>query len=246
MPPKGRCRTPSRTSTRPSRTRSRLINEGKEAYNQADPEGRAARPTRSSQQAEGYATERVNKARGDVARFLAVLGEYQQGARESPATRLYYEMYRRGLRRRRNRDGARWTRTSSNFLPFKTLGAAGASPSAAEEALMNKLLVGRWSSRSVVLGIAIVSRFYVIVRGRAGRGACGSGRSSGSCTDAGLKLKSPVRRQRRRPVLQEDPVLGRRGHSGFPPRRTSSSGWTPPPGGGSSDPDEVLRVGGHR
>ncbi len=71
--------------------RSRMINEGKEAYNQSIPRA-SGQADQTIQEAQGYATERVNRARGDVSRFLAVLGEYRQ-APESVRTRLYYEMY---------------------------------------------------------------------------------------------------------------------------------------------------------
>jgi hypothetical protein len=56
---------------------NRFINEGKEQYNQEIPktQGQAKQVI---QQAEGYAAERVNRAQGDVARFLAVLQEYEK------------------------------------------------------------------------------------------------------------------------------------------------------------------------
>jgi membrane protease subunit HflK len=68
----------------------RMINEGKEAYNAVIPkaQGQADQILR---QAEGYATERVNKAQGDVARFAAVYEEYRK-APEITRERLYYEM----------------------------------------------------------------------------------------------------------------------------------------------------------
>jgi hypothetical protein len=43
------------------------------------------------QVAQGYATERVNRAQGDVARFKSVLEEYRK-APEVTRERLYYEM----------------------------------------------------------------------------------------------------------------------------------------------------------
>ncbi len=68
----------------------RMINEGKEAYNAVIPkaQGQADQILR---QAEGYATERVNKAQGDVARFAAVYEEYRK-APDITRERLYYEM----------------------------------------------------------------------------------------------------------------------------------------------------------
>jgi membrane protease subunit HflK len=68
----------------------RLINEGKEAYNAVIPkaQGEAAQII---QQAEGYATERVNNAQGEVARFLSVYEEYRK-APQVTRERLYFEM----------------------------------------------------------------------------------------------------------------------------------------------------------
>jgi modulator of FtsH protease HflC len=53
---------------------NRFINEGKEQYNQEIPKTQG-QAKQVMQQAEGYAAERVNRAQGDVARFLAVLQE---------------------------------------------------------------------------------------------------------------------------------------------------------------------------
>jgi membrane protease subunit HflK len=67
----------------------RLTNEGQEAYNAQIPRARGE-AARLIQQADGYAIERVNKARGDVSRFNAVYLEY----RAAPAItrqRLYLE-----------------------------------------------------------------------------------------------------------------------------------------------------------
>ncbi len=68
---------------------NRLINEGKEAYNSEIPKAQGE----AEQQvlvAEGYASERINRAQGDVARFNSVYEEYRQ----APAVtrdRLYLE-----------------------------------------------------------------------------------------------------------------------------------------------------------
>jgi membrane protease subunit HflK len=68
----------------------RMINEGKESYNAVIPkaQGEADQILR---QAEGYATERLNKAQGDVARFNSVYAEYVK-APTITRERLYYEM----------------------------------------------------------------------------------------------------------------------------------------------------------
>jgi membrane protease subunit HflK len=69
---------------------NRLINEGQQAYNAAIPRARGERD-RLIQVAQGYATERVNRAQGDVQRFSDVLGEYRK-APDVTRQRLYYEM----------------------------------------------------------------------------------------------------------------------------------------------------------
>ena len=64
----------------------RLINEGKERYNKEIPkaEGQAQQLL---QEAQGYAAEKVNRAKGDVARFTSVLQEYrfESGSNPKPA-----------------------------------------------------------------------------------------------------------------------------------------------------------------
>jgi len=69
---------------------NRLINEGKEAYNAEIPKANG-QADQIVEIAQGYGAERVNKAKGDVARFVSVYDEY----RKAPAVtreRLYYEM----------------------------------------------------------------------------------------------------------------------------------------------------------
>ncbi|MBQ2530273.1 MAG: FtsH protease activity modulator HflK, partial [Treponema sp.] len=68
---------------------NRFINEGKESYNSEIPKAQGE-ADREIQIAEGYASERVNKAKGDVARFNSVYEEYKK----APAVtrqRLYLE-----------------------------------------------------------------------------------------------------------------------------------------------------------
>ena len=55
---------------------NRFINEGKEAYNSEIPKTQGL-ADQQVQIAEGYASERVNKAQGDVARFNSVYSEYK-------------------------------------------------------------------------------------------------------------------------------------------------------------------------
>jgi membrane protease subunit HflK len=67
----------------------RFTNEGQQAYNSQIPKAQGEKQ-RLIQQATGYATDRVNRARGDVARFNAVYEEYRQ-APQVTRERLYLE-----------------------------------------------------------------------------------------------------------------------------------------------------------
>jgi membrane protease subunit HflK len=122
VPPKGTVQDAFEDVNKAIQDRSRLINEGKEAYNQAIPRARGE-AEKVLQESEGYATERVNRARGDVSRFLAVLGEYQQ-APEIVRTRLYYEMYDEVFGA--GSATSLVDKNLKNFLPLKNLGTAGA------------------------------------------------------------------------------------------------------------------------
>ena len=72
-----------------SQDMKRFINEGKEAYNAEIPKAQGE-ADRQIQVAEGYATERVNMAKGDVARFNAVYDEYKRSPKVTKE-RLYLE-----------------------------------------------------------------------------------------------------------------------------------------------------------
>jgi len=69
---------------------NRLINEGKEAYNGEIPRAQGE-ADQMVQVAQGYATERVNESKGNVARFNSVYDEYRK-APDVTRRRLYYEM----------------------------------------------------------------------------------------------------------------------------------------------------------
>ncbi len=71
--------------------KERLINQAQETYNREIPKARGE-AERTINAARGYALERVNRAKGDVARFAAVLKEYQN-AREVTKRRLYLEAF---------------------------------------------------------------------------------------------------------------------------------------------------------
>ena len=66
-----------------------MINEAQKRVNQEIPNAEGA-ALRTVAEAEGYATERVNRALGESARFSAVLAEYLQ-APEVTRSRLYLE-----------------------------------------------------------------------------------------------------------------------------------------------------------
>ena len=66
-----------------------MINEARTAFNRVIPRARGE-ALQTIQEAEGYATDRVNRARGDAARFEALLRAY----RDSPDVtrrRIYLE-----------------------------------------------------------------------------------------------------------------------------------------------------------
>ena len=96
----------------------RLINEGQQAYNEEIPKTRGEAEM-LVQIAQGYATERVNKAHGDVARFNSVYDEYRRSP-EVTRQRLYYEMIEDVFK-----DGEGTViidRNLRNFLPLMNLG----------------------------------------------------------------------------------------------------------------------------
>jgi membrane protease subunit HflK len=70
--------------------KEKLIYQAREAYNKALPEamGEAERTIRV---AEGYALDRVNRAKGDAARFISLYKEYVK-AKDITKKRMYLEM----------------------------------------------------------------------------------------------------------------------------------------------------------
>jgi membrane protease subunit HflK len=118
-PPPGKVQDAFEDVNKAIQDRNRLINEGKEVYNKQVylAEGNALRMI---EEAEGYAVERTNRARGDVARFLDVLEEYR-AAPEVTRQRLYYEMIQRVFGDAKG--GNLIDRSLQNFLPLQFLGA---------------------------------------------------------------------------------------------------------------------------
>lgn len=97
---------------------NRLINEGKEAYNSEIPKARG-QADQMVEVAQGYATERVNKAKGDVARFASVLTEYRK-APEVTRERLYLETMEEIFKDAKNVELI--DKSLQNFLPIQNLG----------------------------------------------------------------------------------------------------------------------------
>jgi len=96
----------------------RLINEGMQAYNEEIPKARGE-AEKMIQVAQGYATERVNMANGDIARFNSVYAEFSR-APEVTRQRLYYEMVEEVFK---NEEGMTIIdRNLKNFLPLMDLG----------------------------------------------------------------------------------------------------------------------------
>lgn len=117
MYPKGAVQDAFEDVNKSIQDRIRLINEGKEAFNREIPKARGE-AKKTIQAAEGYATEKVNKAKGDVARFLAVLSEYNKNPRLT-RIRLYYEMFQEVFKDPANTDLI--DKELTNFIPFKSL-----------------------------------------------------------------------------------------------------------------------------
>jgi membrane protease subunit HflK len=100
---------------------NRLINEGQQAYNAAIPRARGE-ADRRVQVAQGYATERINNANGEVARFNAVYEEYRK-APEVTRQRLYYEMIEEVFGGAEDaKPPVIIDRSLQNFVPFRNMG----------------------------------------------------------------------------------------------------------------------------
>lgn len=117
VPPEGEVQSAFEDVNKAIQDRSRLINEGKQAYNEQIPKANGEAEA-TIQQAKGYAVERINKADGDVARFKKVLTEYRRNP-EVTRTRLYYEMYEEvfGV----DASVELIDKNLSNFIPLKTM-----------------------------------------------------------------------------------------------------------------------------
>lgn len=97
---------------------NKYINQGKENYNSIIPAAQGE-ANRLEKQAEGYASERVNTAKGDVARFESVLKEYEK-SKEVTSKRLYIETMEDILS-----DQTVIDRNLENYLPVSNLTKGG-------------------------------------------------------------------------------------------------------------------------
>ncbi len=89
VPPEGSVQDAFEDVNKAVQDMNRLINEGREAYNKEIPKARG-QAEQLIQIAQGYAAERVNNAKGDVARFNSVLFEYNKNPSVT-RQRIYYE-----------------------------------------------------------------------------------------------------------------------------------------------------------
>ena len=99
---------------------NRLINEGKEAYNAEIPKAKG-QADQLVEIAQGYSAERVNKAKGDVARFDSVFAEYRKSP-DITRKRIYFEMIDEILAG--NNDVELIDKALENVVPLKLLGGA--------------------------------------------------------------------------------------------------------------------------
>lgn len=117
VPPKGPVQDAFEDVNKAIQDMNRLINEGREAYNKEIPKANGE-SEQLVQIAKGYSAERVNKARGDVARFQSVLTEYRKD-RNTTRTRLYYEMVEDVFKNEKGIDLI--DKNLKNFLQLKSL-----------------------------------------------------------------------------------------------------------------------------
>ena len=126
VPPVGRVQDAFEDVNRSIQDMNRLINEGREAFNNEIPRARGE-AERVVQEAQGYAARRVNTAEGDIARFNSVLTEYQADP-QTTRTRLYFEMMEDVFADTEETELI--DRNLQNFIPLLNLerGQTGAAP----------------------------------------------------------------------------------------------------------------------
>lgn len=121
VPPKGEVQDAFEDVNKAIQDMNRLINEGKEAYNAEIPKAKG-QASQMLEVAEGYATERINYAKGDVARFSAVLEEYNKNPQVT-RDRLYLEMMEDVFTSGKSLDLV--DKNLENFLPLKNITEGG-------------------------------------------------------------------------------------------------------------------------
>ena len=99
---------------------NRLINEGKEQYNSEIPKARGE-AAQQIQYAQGYSSERINQAKGDVARFNSVREAYNE-SKEVTSKRLYVETMESILS---SGNTTIIDKNLENFLPLQNLTPGG-------------------------------------------------------------------------------------------------------------------------
>ena len=117
-PPSGSVQEAFEDVNKAIQDRERLINEGQQTYNEEIPRARGE-ADKMVQVAEGYALERVNRARGDVARFNSVYDEFIR-APDVTRQRMYYEMIEEIFKDEKGMVII--DRNLDNFLPLRNLG----------------------------------------------------------------------------------------------------------------------------
>lgn len=117
LPPEGEVQEAFEDVNKAIQDMKKLISEGKQAYNAEIPKARG-QANQILQQAQGYASGRVNRANGDTARFNSVLAEYNNNP-EVTRSRIYYEMMEEVLLNNANIDLI--DKNLDNFLPLKNL-----------------------------------------------------------------------------------------------------------------------------
>jgi membrane protease subunit HflK len=118
LPPPGEVQAAFDDVNRAGQDRERLINEGQQMYNEQVPRAHGE-AQRLILVAQGYAAARVNHAQGDVARFNAVLAEFQR-APEVTRQRLYFEMMEEVFGDEKNTTLV--DHNLRNFLPLMNIG----------------------------------------------------------------------------------------------------------------------------
>lgn len=118
VPPKGDVQDAFEDVNKAIQDMNRFINEGKQYYNQEIPSARGE-AEKIIAEANGYASERVNQAKGDTARFDSMREEYEKNP-DITATRLYIETMGDVL----SGDGKLTLidTTLENFLPLSNIG----------------------------------------------------------------------------------------------------------------------------